>query len=720
MQQRVLWDSLEVEGDGKVEGSAPKKKRIKKFLEWIGVHLHLHPKFYVVLAIAGGGLLALFIGLFFYSMSPSFCNSCHIMKPYYQAWKTSKHNQVACVTCHIPPQTEAAMWAKFQSINHVVQVVTKKYSSKPYAQIENASCLRSGCHSTNILAGKITYKKGVRFDHKFHLGDLRRGKQLRCTSCHGQIVVGTHIEVTDSTCYLCHLKPTKGQVGPLPLGNCTTCHEVPQKDIQFQGFTFNHLDFVGARHVSCEKCHRDVIQGEGEAPKDRCYSCHNQPERLDKYGDVTIMHDIHVAKRKVDCTHCHVDIKHGLKTAKVRFMEYNCEVCHSAIHSGPREMFMGEGGRGAPPTPSHMFTARLDCLACHVQAKGAELGMGRDGLTMVASEKTCIGCHGNQYQGMLKDWQDTFMIMIRDSQPKLKAAQQALEKVGPAQEKYREARKLFEDAKYNIDFVKIGKGVHNPFYASELIQVADRSLERLFRLLGQAPPSLPVQSPIKGGYCAQLCHAKAGVKLPQETSLEGTLLPHTRHAFDFGLGCTTCHSAEKHKGIRITKKDCISCHHNPDNTQCSRCHQKPMALYTAQNLPVAVPEAKPSVKADKIECVQCHDLSKKQTLENLALACIQCHDPAYADLIKGLRAETLDAQNKTRDLLARVDKKLIEAKKAKRKIGEAEGLLKRGKKAYEFVVQAKGIHNVDLAGLILEQAQKDAQKAEELLASSGR
>jgi formate-dependent nitrite reductase cytochrome c552 subunit len=145
-----------------------------------------------------------------------------------------------------------------------------------------------------------------------------------------------------------------------------------------------------------------------------------------------------------------------------------------------------------------------------------------------------------------------------------------------------------------------------------------------------------------------------------------------------------------------------------------------MALYTAQNLPVAVPQAKPSVKAGKIECVQCHDLSKKQTLENLSSACTQCHDQAYADLVKGLKAETLEIQKKAKDLLDRVDKKLIDAKKAKQKIGEAEGLLARGKKAYEFVILAKGIHNIDLAGVILEQAQKDAKKAEELLASSRR
>jgi len=699
--------------------SSAQMNGFKKFLQWIGVHLHLHPRFYIVLAFTGSALFALLIGLLFYSTSPSFCNSCHIMRPYYEAWKTSKHNRVACVECHYPPQTQAAIWVKFQSINSVVQYVTKKYSSKPYAQIEDASCLRSGCHSTNILAGKITFKKGIRFDHKFHLGDLRRGKQLRCTSCHSQIVVGTHIEVTDSTCYLCHFKQAEGKQSSLPLGNCTTCHEVPIKDIPFQGFTFNHLDFVGARHVSCEKCHRDVIQGEGQAPQERCYTCHNQPERLAKYEDITFMHDSHVAKRKVDCTHCHVEIKHGLKTSKVRFMEYNCEVCHSAIHIGPKEMFMGEGGRGAPPTPSHMYTARLDCLACHIQPKGAELGAGKDGLTFVASEKACMSCHGSQYRGMLKDWKTTFDVMVRDIEPKLNAAQQALEKAGTTDGKLKEAEKLFDDAKYNIDFVKIGRGVHNPFYASELIQMADRNLDSLFRLVKRSPPPLAPQSPIRGGYCARLCHTKAGVKLPRETSWEGEKFPHVRHAFDFGLGCTSCHSAEKHKAIGIAKKDCLACHHNPENNRCTGCHQKQSALYTAQDLPLELKEAKPSFKAGKVECVGCHDLSKKQTLKNISLACTQCHDQAYVGLVKGWKEETLEAQKKAKDLMDRASKKLTEAKRENREIGQAAHLLARGKRAYEFIARAKGVHNVDLAGRILEEAQGDVQKAEEILDSAG-
>ncbi len=163
----------------------------------------------------------------------------------------------------------------------------------------------------------------------------------------------------------------------------------------------------------------------------------------------------------------------------------------------------------------------------------------------------------------------------------------------------------------------------------------------------------------------------------------------------------------------------MSCHHNAENTQCSRCHQKQTALFTAQNLPVRVPEAKASVKAGKVECVGCHDLSKKQTLENISSACIQCHDKAYVDLLKGWKEETLEAEKKTKDQIEKTHKKLMDALKAKRSVGEASGLLDQGKKAYEFVAKAKGVHNAELAGLILEQAQKDVQKAEELLSSQG-
>ena len=53
------------------------------------------------------GLLGFgFVGLLIFvqiSSTPQFCGTCHNMKPYYQSWKHSKHNKIACVECHISP-----------------------------------------------------------------------------------------------------------------------------------------------------------------------------------------------------------------------------------------------------------------------------------------------------------------------------------------------------------------------------------------------------------------------------------------------------------------------------------------------------------------------------------------------------------------------------------------------------------------------------------------
>src|SRR3989337_233241 len=178
----------------------------------------------VGLLIAAGVLLVVGVagaGLWELSSSPVLCNSCHIMKPYVEAWRTSKHNNVPCVQCHYPPGLRDTIWVKYQALSQVVKWATQTYSSKPFAEIEDGSCLRSGCHSDRLLTGKVTYKRRILFDHKPHLEGVRRGRQLRCTSCHSQIVVRTHIEVTDTTCFLCHFKGMKTRSELTPIAGCT-------------------------------------------------------------------------------------------------------------------------------------------------------------------------------------------------------------------------------------------------------------------------------------------------------------------------------------------------------------------------------------------------------------------------------------------------------------------------------------------------------------------
>jgi nitrate/TMAO reductase-like tetraheme cytochrome c subunit len=261
----------------------------------------------IVLLSAGVGSA----GLWKLSTSPRLCNSCHIMRPYVDAWKTSKHANVTCVQCHYPPGFRDTLWVKYQALSQVVKWATYTYSSKPFAEVEDASCLRSGCHDRRLLEGKVAFKRGIVFDHGPHLREPRRGRQLRCTSCHSQIVVGTHIEVTESTCFLCHFKGTKTGRELQPIAGCTGCHQPPKGDIRLGSVRFNHED-VQRRGVACQSCHLNVTEGDGHAPRERCFTCHNQPEKLQLYGDTPFIHDFHVASHNIECGRCHTTITHKL------------------------------------------------------------------------------------------------------------------------------------------------------------------------------------------------------------------------------------------------------------------------------------------------------------------------------------------------------------------------------------------------------------------------
>src|SRR5690349_8362256 len=175
-----------------------------------------------------------------YSMQPDFCRSCHIMEPYYQAWHASTHKNVPCTDCHFEPGLQNTLKGKFEASSQAAKFITGTYGSKPHAQIHDVSCMRSGCHEKRLLEGKVnwtvTTPKGnvvtIKFDHKPHLTEERRGKELRCVSCHSQIVQGQHLVVTLDTCFLCHFKGFEHGRHEQAMGGCNSCHEAPKAQIR--------------------------------------------------------------------------------------------------------------------------------------------------------------------------------------------------------------------------------------------------------------------------------------------------------------------------------------------------------------------------------------------------------------------------------------------------------------------------------------------------------
>src|SRR3970282_2411119 len=109
------------------------------------------------------------------------------------------------------------------------------------------------------------------------------------------------------------------------------------------------------------------------------------------------------------------------------------------------------------------------------------------GQTFRPTEQACLECHGEKYRGMLMRWADTLNRMRETVAPKLAGARQALTKADPKHSELARARRLVEDAAFNIEFVSLAKGVHNVFYAADLLKVANGWLDDAVRPLGGGP-----------------------------------------------------------------------------------------------------------------------------------------------------------------------------------------------------------------------------------------
>jgi len=551
------------------------------------------------------------IGFVEYSAQPGFCNNCHIMDPYYDSWKTSSHQDVPCIECHYPPGIKAEAMGKIQAANQVVKYVTGTYGMKPWAEIEDAACLRSGCHEQRLLEGVVDFQ-GVRFDHVHHLGELRRGKQLRCTSCHSQIVQGDHLAVTESTCYLCHFKETpEGE----PIAGCTGCHSAPPRVESSAGFVVDHPQYIEDM-VSCVSCHDDVVQGSGMADESRCFNCHNEPERLTGADNTELVHRTHIAEHNVECVQCHEPMGHRLQSLNPTF-ELDCRACHQGTHEVQQRLYAGMGGHGVGDTPSAMFLARVSCQGCH----GLTLEISAHENVQGAGEATCMACHGIQYANILPSWQEEMERRLALVDGVVSAARNRLGSVGVRQRAV--ADSLLHLASENTELVRAGRGAHNIAFADELLRAAVE-LVREAVSAGRLPytvPELSLGPRLSENVCLQ-CHL--GVER-QAVQFRGRQFPHERHVVS-GLACTDCHTGlDEHGATTLSvSADCDACHHRPIGPMnCARCHAGPGGAPETVIEHTVGDFSHERHRAADLACVVCHQAPAMLPAEAL---CETCHD----------------------------------------------------------------------------------------------
>jgi len=437
-------------------------------------------------------LLVLLTGLAgMYTSRPEFCRSCHIMEPYYISWQESSHSDVACTKCHFPPGAAEKVRGKMLGLVQLAQYVTASSGPRLAAEVPDASCLRSGCHETRLLAGRVDFH-GVPFDHRPHLEELRRGKTLRCTSCHSQIVQGQHMTVTPNTCFLCHFKGERFNEG---LGACTRCHQIPEEDFDLGGgVTFNH-ELAYERGVDCANCHGGLVQGEGEVPHERCGVCHNREDDLARIDDHVFLHTMHVSEHKVDCAECHLEIQHSFDEDRILHAAADCSSCHPNHHQEQVAMLEGIGGKVISPRTVGMAAARIACPTCHRVKEASPTGT----VLWKASVGICTECHSTSEVDRFQAYHLALRGSLDELEMSIQLAEEALASAGLPESGLLEVKNRLSDIRHDVDFLRIGNGIHNLHYSSTLAEALLAQLASLCEKLKIAKPGVTLPSLEKAG-----------------------------------------------------------------------------------------------------------------------------------------------------------------------------------------------------------------------------
>ena len=439
-----------------------------------------------------------------------FCNSCHIMNPYYDSWKHGSHKDVECIKCHISPGVENFLAAKFNGLGQVVDDVLHRTSMKPSASVSQLACLRSGCHDVEKVKNTTKTSGKYLFRHDKHLGLEYSGIKIACANCHSHVKGDVHFEVNTNVCVTCHLlqsdpksdkpgadgKPPSiirlavreirvtGEPsatapaapvghGKMPPEGCTSCHNPPSGTIVRNGLKITHAEYL-AYGAKCESCHRGTTEAPVPVESGQCYECHNFG--IEKNGKVEDMHRIHnEGEHKIECFSCHGTVHHGPSAQAAKLDQFDCRKCHVDQHGVQRQTYLHNEteliSAEGTPTVSPMFLAHVDCTGCHIKTRAVSVKPDSGATVKAAIPEACDACHKPGFGAELVPlWQRTTHKLYDQVEEDLKAAE--VEVRTPAGlELLEEVRKLQTAVRVDGSW-----GVHNPRYTQQLMELSRKKI----------------------------------------------------------------------------------------------------------------------------------------------------------------------------------------------------------------------------------------------------
>jgi len=448
------------------------------------------------------------------------------------------------------------------------------------ATVTLASCDRAGCHAEVAGAADTARMAMVRFTHRAHGADSGAAA-VPCATCHTH-PEGSRVMVTDTTaCALCHAPEIIAGAAP----QCLSCHPNPMHTrATSQGVLISHTDVRDAR-VPCTRCHYDLLDGRPGSAASGCRDCHRDTvltrpvlRLLDSLGArrappardtaatlryatdrgriAALADTLHRGHVGYTCSACHEPVRHrvvamsttvALACADCHASRHRrpipedtiptakCDDCHEGTHAEEQRLILGLLP-DEPIRPSPMFMGGVTCRSCHVRPGAPTL---RPGQSLVATEASCTGCHGERWRGYLGLWQRGYQRRAGWALRYIEGAERlaADSSLPPA------VRNRVRRAKTLMHFLRAAGPLHNLPATDRIMRDAVRFAAQAYEGAGlEAPPLPEFGPPVRTGTCISCHYGVEEVRADRDT-VTGRQFTHGDHMVQGGLACDNCHAA---------------------------------------------------------------------------------------------------------------------------------------------------------------------------------
>ena len=210
----------------------------------------------VVLVLGGAAAIPL-------TNQPTFCASCHTIKPSFDSWTRSSHKDVTCVDCHVRPGISGFIHDKVYAGLKDVAITFFGTPTEPHnlqSHVYSSVCL--GCHRAILRVNELPARDlplpvkevGLIMDHREHMEAFeKRGKGEGCTTCHSRVVHGT---------------PIKGYPIVMPRGHVKLDDQPHPPDFPPDSMLWE------SAMADCMRCHDGKQTHEDEVISNQCETCH--------------------------------------------------------------------------------------------------------------------------------------------------------------------------------------------------------------------------------------------------------------------------------------------------------------------------------------------------------------------------------------------------------------------------------------------------------------